>query len=177
MPHSALARQTEARFADTDFAPVPEGRREVTADWVGEEGHHSFRVRLGRATVRIDTTRHTLPDWLLEVVRDLNRIVLLPPNWDSYGALPIDQPTLEHALHVIVKIMDDDIPLPQVGATVRGGVEFEWHIDGKDLEIQVGRPFEVHAYFHDEQKPEDEWEEDIGVNLDVLETYIDCLTA
>ncbi len=177
MSHSALAHQPESMFTDTDFAPVSEDRRGITADWVGEEEYRSFHVRLGCAVVRIETDLLTLPDWLVSLLRDLNSIAFLPPDWDSYGALPITQQILEHAFDVIVKLMDEDTPLPEVGATVRGGVEFEWHIDGKDLEVQVESPFKVHAYFYDQQKPEDEWEEDIGVNLSVLEPYIHRLTA
>lgn len=172
MPEIAIPRDDPIpMLSDADSLPVADRRADRDADWLAEEGKQSFQVKLGRSTVRIGITHLQVPGWLMGVVADLNRVAELPANWDSYGALPIDQRTLEHALYVIVSLMDADSPRPQIGATVRGGVEFEWHSDDKDLEIQVERPFQVHGYFcHD--LADEEWEDNIGIDLDRLRPYL-----
>ncbi len=156
-------------LSETDSLPVEQTAQ--NADWLAEEGKQSYQVKFGRSTVRFETNYLEVPGWLLGAVADLNRVAELPADWDSYGALPIDQRTLEHALYVIVSLMDDDSPPPQIGATVRGGVEFEWHSDDKDLEIQVEGPFQVYGYFCHE-KADEEWEEEIGIDLDRLKPYL-----
>ena len=142
------------------------------SEW-SDESYRKFRVPLGRADVLIETTREALPDWLVSVLRKLNEIAALPGNWDSYGAAPVDQRSLEHSLELILKIMEDNemLPPPRVSATVRGGVGFEWRSEGKDLEIELEGPFRVHAYFFDELSGE-EWEDDVGIDLTALDPYL-----
>lgn len=171
----AARDQPTANLADTDSLPIMQDRRHG-GEW-SEEQYRRFRVPLGRAYVEIETSRNNLPDWLISILRELNRIAVLPSNWDSYGAVPIGQRTLEHALDVIRKIMDEKrvLPTPQTGATASGGVGFEWHFGGKDLEIEIEAPFKVHAYFYNERTGE-EREDDIGTDLKLLDPILDRMT-
>lgn len=59
----------------------------------------------------------------------------LPKNWDSYGALPVNENTVDNALKWICSVKTDTMPLPEVVPTVRGGVQFEWHFKGGDIEV------------------------------------------
>lgn len=168
--------ETASIFSESDSLPVSDRRTSGSADWLGEEGQRSFLIRIGRSIVRIETSYPGVPDWLTGVVTDLNRVANLPPNWDSYGALAVGQRTLEHALHVVVALMDVGVPVPQVGATVEGGVEFEWHSDSRDLEIQVEGPLQVRAYYFDAEDAAEEWEDEIGIELDRLKPYLERLS-
>ena len=59
-----------------------------------------------------------------------------------------------------------------------GGVELEWHAPGIGLEIEVRHPSMVHAYFYDNNRPIDEWEDDVLWRDYVeLRAYIDRVTA
>ena len=167
--------ETASILSETDSLPASDRHTSGSAEWHGEEGQRSFQIRIGRSNVRIETSFPGVPDWLTGVVTELNRVANLPPNWDSYGALAVGQRTLEHAFHVVVALMDVRNPVPQVGATVKGGVEFEWHSDGRDLEIQVEGPLQVHAYFYDENVAE-EWEDEIDIELDRIKPYLDRLS-
>lgn len=162
-------------MSESESWPISELGARTTADWHTEANERSYQIRLGPRIVRIETTTAELPKWLLGVVAELNKIADLPSNWDSYDALPVPQRTLEHALQVIAQLMDIDTLPPQVGATVDGGVEFEWHRNGMDLEVQILAPFQVHMYFFDEELNE-EREESIGANLEVIRPYLGRLT-
>ncbi len=168
---SAPRNQSTANLADADSRPITHLDHRGST-W-SDEYYRKFWMRLGRANVSIETTRETLPDWLVSVLWKLNEIAALPGNWDSYGAAPVDQRSLEHSLKLILKIMEDNEMLrpPRVSATVRGGVGFEWRNEGKDLEIELEGPFRVHAYFFDEHSGE-EWEDDVGIDLRALDPYL-----
>ena len=102
----------------------------------------------------------------------------MPVNWDSYGAKKVDQQTLEGAIEVLFHLMEGQSVLPQISASVDGGVEFEWHAPGIGLEIEVRASSMVHAYFYDDDRPIDEWEDDVLWRDDVrLRAYIDRVTA
>ena len=64
--------------------------------------------------------------------------------------------------------MEGQSILPQISASVDGGVEFEWHAPGIGLEIEVRNPSMVYAYFYDDDRPNDEWEDDVPWRDDVL---------
>ncbi|MEK6527117.1 MAG: hypothetical protein AABZ22_09610, partial [Nitrospirota bacterium] len=53
------------------------------------------------------------------------------------------------ALEVLVKILDDDAPVPRIGPTARGGVVMEWHRNGIDLEIETLSPWRFSVAFEE----------------------------
>lgn len=55
----------------------------------------------------------------------LDGFLNLKPDWDSYGAEPISGLATEAAKHLVV------FPTP------RGGVQFELHAGGSDVEIEI----------------------------------------
>lgn len=79
----------------------------------------------------------TLPGWMVESARTILNFDALPPNWNSYGAPPIQQDTIFAAIHLLRQIVSSDTPQPAVVPTTRGGVQVEWHQGGIDLEIKV----------------------------------------
>lgn len=48
------------------------------------------------------------------------------PNWDGYGALPVEQDALRHA-YVFIESLPLGSPLPAVGAEPDGHVTLEWY--------------------------------------------------
>lgn len=179
MPNSQTALAKDASFLSEDISLSTSNSWTATrSDWGADRGHHFFTTNLGGASVRIETTSRTLPFWLIEVVSRLNLIAMLPQDWNSYGAPRVNQRTLEHSLEVINKLMREMLPTPRVNATAAGGVEFSWCVGGKELEIEVGRPFRVHAYYYDEARADDEWEdEDIGIELERVDPYLEHLAS
>ncbi len=87
------------------------------------------------------------PPWLIPTVERLASLLDLEPNWDSYGAPRIDPATADAALRIALEAMRDDSPIPSVTPTTKGGIQFEWHTNGMDLEIEIISPKRVLFYF------------------------------
>jgi hypothetical protein len=68
--------------------------------------------------------RERLEAWSQRFEQLLN----LPKDWDSYGADPLDTPTVERAKQFMERV--------SVVPCVDGGVQLEWHTHGLDMEIE-----------------------------------------
>lgn len=74
------------------------------------------------------------------LLKQIDSFASLEANWDSYGAEQIDPGVIDHAKRLIRSIallVPDHTPAPSVVPTSRGGVQFEWHIGGVDVEIEI----------------------------------------
>ncbi len=78
-----------------------------------------------------------MPGWLVPALSGLQALVALPHDWDSYGAPPIDFSYVTKAIQVLVEVMEHNTPAPSVVPTSRGGIQFEWHMLGLDVEIEI----------------------------------------
>jgi hypothetical protein len=94
-------------------------------------------------------TMREAPVWLADARSDLENLLTLPPNWDSYGARPIQPAIVTVAAEWLGESMLPDTPRPAVLPTVRGGVQFEWHLRGMDLEIELASPNHVVLAYED----------------------------
>lgn len=111
------------------------------------------------------------PRWFKPVVESLVELLRLEPNWDSYGALPINWQLANAAQELLFKIMEDDTPVPIVGPTNRGGIQIEWHERGIDLEIETISTRSFRVSFEDSQTNE-EWDCELNVDISPL---IQCI--
>ena len=80
---------------------------------------------------------------------------LLQPVWNTYGAQPIDPVTAAYAAAVLQKLLSADDPSPSVVPTSRGGILFEWHEGGIDLEVDIRSPSSIHVSFEDDANEEE----------------------
>jgi hypothetical protein len=105
------------------------------------------------------------PNWLLPTIEKFSQLLALGPNWDSYGAQPIDAQRVLAALGLLGRVMHNDSPSPAVVPTNGGGVQLEWHTDGVDLEIDVisGTDFQV-CY----ESTSESWERSLSNDLSPL---------
>lgn len=154
-------------------------KEEASVDnWSGLTPFFFFIVSIGTRDLHLETPNSDVGEWLAQAAQELNQVANLPVNWDSYGAKNVDQRTLEGATEVLLHLMERQSVLPQISASVDGGVEFEWHAPGIGLEIEVRGPSMVHAYFYDDDRPIDEWEDDVLWRDDVrLRACIGRVTA
>ncbi len=63
----------------------------------------------------------------------LRKMADLEPNWDSYGAVPINPNAIARAILMLDSLQGDWTPVPMSD----GGVQLELHSDGFDVEIQI----------------------------------------
>lgn len=68
----------------------------------------------------------------LQAIDDLRK---LEPNWDSYGAVVIEQKCIDAAKLFVNDLVS--MSLPQVVPTNIGGVQLEWHENGLDIECSI----------------------------------------
>jgi len=90
------------------------------------------------------------PSWLDSVISSAARLLALEPNWDSYGAPPIDPDRLFYGLNLLTSLLPSGTPAPAVVPTNSGGVQFEWHTQGIDLELEVIAVGKVNLFYENE---------------------------
>lgn len=60
----------------------------------------------------------------------------LPSDWDSYGAMPIDETCLFKVVEILKILFKFDIPCPWIVPINNCMIQLEWHSDKGDLEIE-----------------------------------------
>jgi hypothetical protein len=98
----------------------------------------------------------------------LAEVLALEPNWDSYGAAAVSRESVVAALEdVLPLVMEDGTFLPAVVPTPRGGIQFEWHMCGLDVEIEVSRDGNARVIVEDLDTGE-VWYGELFANVDRL---------
>lgn len=75
-------------------------------------------------------------------------IRVLPEFWDSYNAPPPAQSTIDFALNFLrdaaamLATYNTELPSPFFVPTLSRGVQFEWEIEGRELELEIPSPNE-----------------------------------
>lgn len=76
-------------------------------------------------------------DWFVDALFELSRISKLPVNWDTFGSPPLTDGARAEAIRVLTCLGRQHLPLPDVAAVSGGGVQFEWNIGPRALELEV----------------------------------------
>src|SRR5688500_12430334 len=87
---------------------------------------------------------HYDPAFAIAVCAELVRLSCLPNNWDSYGAPPID-PRIVAAARALIEALPENLAYrPRVVPMSPGNLQFEWHHQGKILELEFETPETIH---------------------------------
>jgi hypothetical protein len=66
------------------------------------------------------------------------------PNWDGYGAAPVNQETFRQA-YLLLEALPLGIPLPSAGAEPDGHLTLEWHrLPRRTLSVSISPEGELH---------------------------------
>lgn len=60
----------------------------------------------------------------------------LPTNWDSYGSPRISDTVIDSAIELVVTSFGS-APMPRILPVSGGSIQFEWEMDGRELEIEI----------------------------------------
>lgn len=124
--------------------------------------------------------RHFSPDpsrrWEVEAVHRLLQFAYLPEGWDGYGGTPLKLDVGFFALNVINNVMRPLTPMPQFVPTASGGVQFEWHEKGIDLEFHITGPYDAEMWFQDRRSAAPPVSLAITNDLSELVKAVDLLT-
>src|SRR5205823_4313543 len=113
--------------------------------------------------------------WLPQVVDQLNTLVSLRENWDSYGGSPLDPRLLVSAVRLLDRTMRYETPAPFIVPLSVGGLQLEWHQQGIDVEVELTAPHRFSVFFRDRVRGE-EWEDAVGEDGGRLWHFLDELT-
>src|SRR3990172_3596887 len=124
------------RLSDTDlrrvFVPVRE-----ESSWQAVREYNIERAAV-KIRIQIEFIGQE-PNWMRPLVAKFGEILSLPPNWDSYGASPIDPECAILALRLVLSIMKIGIPVPTIVPTNRGGIQIQWHTPRIIAQVKNGR--------------------------------------
>jgi hypothetical protein len=75
-----------------------------------------------------------------------------------------------------MEVMGGDTPSPSIVPTSDGHVQFEWHMRGIDLEVEVISPVTIHVLYEDQYSDEPQQELTLSYDLTPLHGFIGELT-
>lgn len=107
------------------------------------------------------------------VTERIAQLCKLGKNWDSYGAEPISAACLQVGILLIRALLERGAPTPHIVPTPSGGLQFEWFLADRELEIEVISPSQL-AYFYEDAEGESEGE---NASLTQLYELVSKLTA
>jgi hypothetical protein len=73
--------------------------------------------------------------WADDVASRLRELMRLPRDWDTYGGIAVKQTSAAQALWFLTRFLEPGSAAPWVVPLSDGGVQFEWHREGVDVEI------------------------------------------
>jgi hypothetical protein len=77
------------------------------------------------------------PTSFWKVLCGFRDLASLPANWDSYGSRPLSVSAVKRSFNLLPQLLAPSAPEPVMVPTSDGGVQFEWHRSGIDVEIRV----------------------------------------
>lgn len=89
-----------------------------------------------------------------EVIAAINRIASLTTlreGWDGHTGKPVTLGIATYSLQILLAIMKPSLPSPSIVPLASGGLQFEWHRNGWDVEIEILSPNHVQAWAHNLQ--------------------------
>lgn len=84
------------------------------------------------------TQRLIVSNWLHGVAANIDEVMLLPENWNSYGAAAIDSHSGRNA-KILCRLLAERMvhPAPQISASADGNLVFCWYSGSLSLELEV----------------------------------------
>jgi hypothetical protein len=78
-----------------------------------------------------------LEPWQITTIEAIAGLARLPEDWDSYGSQKIRKIALATAFRIVLEIDVEDLAAPYVYPVPGGGIQLEWCILDRELEIEV----------------------------------------
>ena len=92
-----------------------------------------------------------------EIDAELDRLAMLPSNWDTQGALPLAPEIIDAARRFVASLPADLIIPPSVVPMAKGNLQFEWNEGSRSLELEFESPTTIHFLkWHPEEGVEEE---------------------
>lgn len=106
--------------------------------------------------------------WLVPVAENLQRLLNYEFNWDSHKAHQIDETAMRAVLNVMSRVMADEYPVPRLSAMPDGGIQMEWRVPKRLMQVEVDWNGSISAYYSDSNSDEEDWEVESVEDMSVL---------
>lgn len=100
---------------------------------------------------RVTLSRHSENEWTKSLNGKFNELTALQLGWDGYAGRPVSFTCASFAANLLERLFDEALPPPSLVPGSDGTLQFEWHINQYDVEVDVLGAFEVVATRHDHQ--------------------------
>ena len=101
-------------------------------DFSPEEQHRSTHTQWSKVILHAG-----LSPSQIRAIQRLIAIRQLPRNWDSYESPPPSESAISAAIRILVEIDLNELPSPRVLPISGGGVQLEWDVGTRELELEV----------------------------------------
>lgn len=105
---------------------------------IGSKPAIEWQLR-GHATAGIEFCPIIQPTWQTSVAEKISSYRLLPNNWNSYGSPPPSSFAIQKALSFVTRLMNEKQPRPRVTPVSGGGIQFEWTLGERQIEVEFLR--------------------------------------
>jgi hypothetical protein len=122
------------------------------------------------------SSERQVPQWWTEAIQRISLLLDLSDNWDSYGAKAPNISIAYCAVDILQEIALPGIPQPTIVPTPRGNIQFEWHEQGIDLELEVLSQAKISVSFEDSETGL-EWDKELNYNLTPLSDSLRLLIS
>lgn len=78
-----------------------------------------------------------LSHWQIQALKGVLQTAHLQANWDSYGSPAPSPVTVNSAIQLLTSVGFDILPVPYIVPVVGGGIQFEWIVDRRELELEI----------------------------------------
>ena len=114
-------------------------------------------------------------DWRHELLRQIRGFSCLESGWDSYGGQPIDPRVIESAIRLVSRLSPHEFQPPSAAPTSAGGIQLEWDLGRRSLDIHMLPTGDLDLLFEDSQHGEAE--KSAVVSLPLPQSAIQYLLA
>ena len=153
---AALARR-DVQPLRTNTARLPEQRHTLSEESKPLRFELSFSTGERLAVELSGGGQEPTSFWY--VMDTFKRLAQLSHSWDSYGARPLSPNAVYRSFSLLPALLPEGAPEPTVVPTRDGGVQFEWHRRGIDLEVKVPPVGPIAHFFADAHTGEErEWD-------------------
>jgi len=111
-----------------------------------------------------------LPEWLRASLPRLLRLCDMEPNWDSYGSSPPSLRLIKRIVRSLRLAEIETFPEPEVVPANGGGVQLEWYLGKRELELEFTATGHIEYLRTDNERREEK--EGVIKDLDDLRSLL-----
>lgn len=114
--------------------------------------------------------------WFMDAVTEMLRLTQLKTAWDGDDARPVTIESLYTATRLLAYVVNKNTPSPYIFPLPDGGIQFEWHTEDIDLEIELSGNSDVIVLYRGPDNIADAWESRFEEAVVRLKEYVQQLS-